>query len=139
MPIPVLPILLAIPPAARIIHHLFGDEQPNRDQEKLMRELLAVAEKRLSGMQEQLLNFEKRRTEAETRLAEIQERLSEKQEQLLNCEKRRTEAETRLAEIQERLSEKQEQLLNCEKGRIEAETRLAEIQKRRKWPWSKRG
>ena len=114
MALPILPILLAMPAAARIIHDIFGENKEDAHTQQ-MRALLKMAEGRLAEMQAQLV-------EAEKRCAVAEAISTEKQAQLDACGKRCAVAEARLDE-----------------SRKAAEARLGEARKKRGWwPWSRR-
>ena len=65
MPLPILPILMAIPAAAGIIHDLFGEKSADNTQKVL--ELLELAEGRLAKMQARLTDAEKKLAECEAK------------------------------------------------------------------------
>ena len=65
MPLPILPILMAMPAAAKIIHALFA-ERPADNTQKVL-ELLELAEGRLATMQARLTDAEKKLAECEAK------------------------------------------------------------------------
>ena len=72
-PLPILPILMAMPAVAKIIHDLFGENKEDAHSQQ-MRALLEMAEGRLAEMQAQLVEAEKRCAVAEARLDEARKK-----------------------------------------------------------------
>ena len=77
MPLPILPILMAIPPIASIIHDLFGErpaDNTHTDNTQKVRELLELTEVHLREVQERWVTAERKLAVAEDRLAEAQKK-----------------------------------------------------------------
>ena len=72
MPLPILPILTAIPAIATVMHDLFGERSADNTQK--FRELLELTEAHLGEIQELRLNAEKKLAVVEDRLAEAQKK-----------------------------------------------------------------
>ena len=92
MALPIMPILLAIPAAAGIIHDLFGGRDTT-DKQKFQ-QLLELAETRLRESQEEMADVQKKYLVAETRLDEVRAKL-------VDAEEKRTVAETQLHKSEE--------------------------------------
>ena len=100
LPLPILPILMAMPAAAKIIHDLFG-ERPSDNTQKFQ-ELLDLTEVHLSEIQELRLIAEKQLAVAEDGLADAQRKLAVTEDGLADAQRKLAVTEDRLAEAQKK-------------------------------------
>ena len=92
MPLPILPILMAMPAAAKIIHDLFGErtsDNTQTDNTQKFQELLELTEVHLREVQERWLIAERKLAVAEDRLVQCQTNLAVAEDRLAEAQKKR--------------------------------------------------
>ena len=105
MPLPILPILMAIPAAASIIHDLWAnrpvEERPPRDMAQVQK-LLELADTQLAGAKAQVAATEERLTRIQEQAATAEARVTTAEAQLAKAQGQVATAEARATEMQAR-------------------------------------
>ena len=103
MPLPFLPILMAIPTIAAVLRELSGERPADNTQTgNKFWEILKLTEDHLGEIQELRLIAEKKLAVAEDRLAESQRKLAVAEDRLADAERKLALSEDRLAEVQKK-------------------------------------